>query len=113
MLCPWIENACDEKLALFPPTPPPALVDSYNERSATLLRLTALPIISSSAIDYMKSLRLEHFLSQSLNPSVTWNNGFRLTDNLRNPTGASEDTTTNLYYQVCHIGVNWKLSVFF
>lgn len=116
MLCPWIDNLCDEKLAFFPPTPPPALVNSYKERSAILLRLRALPVISSSAIDYMKSSQLEHFLSQSMNPSVTLNNGIRLADNPRskNLTCAPEDAsaTANLYYQVCSVGVNLKLFVF-
>lgn len=61
LLCPWINNACDEKLALFPPTPPPALVYNYKERSAKLLQLTSLPVISTSAIDYMRCPKLEHF----------------------------------------------------
>lgn len=108
LLCPWIDNACDEKLALFPPAPPPALVDSYKERSAALLKLTALPIISSSAINYMKSPELEGFLSQSLLPSVTFNNGIRLTDNPghKDLVGASENSTASIYYQVWHISVN-------
>ncbi|KAF8389816.1 hypothetical protein HHK36_024335 [Tetracentron sinense] len=62
LLCPWIDNACDETLAHFPPTPAPVLVDGYRERSSALLRLSALPVISSSAIDYMRSPHLEHFL---------------------------------------------------
>ncbi|KAK3225592.1 hypothetical protein Dsin_005454 [Dipteronia sinensis] len=49
LLCPWIDNACDETLAQFPPTPPPVLVDKFRERSSTLLQLLALPVISSSA----------------------------------------------------------------
>jgi len=110
LLCPWIDNACDEKLALFPPTPPPALVDNYKERLSSLLCLTALPVISSSAIDYMKCPQLEHLLLQSC-PPITLNNGIRLTDNPRSKdlVGASEDTTANIYYQVWHISVNWKL----
>ncbi|ONK67072.1 uncharacterized protein A4U43_C06F15370 [Asparagus officinalis] len=101
LLCPWIDNACDEKLALFPPAPPPALVDSYKERSAALLKLTALPVISSSAFNYMKSAQLESFLSQSLLPSVTFNNGIRLTDNPggKDFVGASKNSTASVYYQ--------------
>lgn len=101
LLCPWINNSCDEKLALFPPTPAPALVDSYKERSAALLQLTALPVISSLAINYMKSPELENFLSQSFCPPVILKNGIRLTDNARSKDseGASEDASANVYYQ--------------
>ncbi|KAL5748953.1 hypothetical protein ACOSQ2_026250 [Xanthoceras sorbifolium] len=31
LLCLWINNACDETLAQFPPTPPPVLVDKFRE----------------------------------------------------------------------------------
>ncbi|KAI3991798.1 hypothetical protein MKX01_038196 [Papaver californicum] len=64
-LCSWIDNACEERLAQFPPTTPPALADSYKERSSALLQLSALPKISSSAIDYMRSLQLESFLEEA------------------------------------------------
>ncbi|XP_026402486.1 uncharacterized protein LOC113298050 [Papaver somniferum] len=65
LLCPWIDNACEERLAQFPPTTPPALADSYKERSSALLQLSALPKVSSSAIDYMRSLQLEGFLEET------------------------------------------------
>ncbi|PSS08305.1 Nuclear-interacting partner of ALK like [Actinidia chinensis var. chinensis] len=65
LLCPWIDNACDEQLAQFPPTPAVVLVDEYKKRSSVLLNLLALPVISSSAIDYMRSPQLEHFLRGS------------------------------------------------
>lgn len=105
LLCPWINNACDEKLALFPPTPPPALVDNYKERSAKLLQLTSLPVISTSAIDYMKCPKLEHFLSQSSCPPVTLKHGISLTNNARSKdlAGAYEDTTANIYHQALKI----------
>ncbi|KAH9625756.1 hypothetical protein KSS87_022309 [Heliosperma pusillum] len=64
-LCPWIDNECDESLALFPPKPAPVLVDEYKERSSALLQLSALPLISSSAIESMQNPQLEHFLKQS------------------------------------------------
>ncbi|KAI3985571.1 hypothetical protein MKX01_033854 [Papaver californicum] len=64
-LCFWIDNACEERLAQFPPTTPPALADSYKERSSAILQLLALPKISSSAIDYMRSLQLESFLEEA------------------------------------------------
>ncbi|KAK6925205.1 Zinc finger, C3HC-like [Dillenia turbinata] len=68
LLCPWIDNTCDEALAQFPPTPAPLLVDGYRDRASKLLQLSALPIISSSAIDLMQSPQLEMFLSQSSLP---------------------------------------------
>ncbi|RDX78048.1 NIPA-like protein, partial [Mucuna pruriens] len=68
LLCPWIDNSCNETLARFPPTTPPILVDNFRERSFALLQLSALPRISSSTIDYMQSQSplLEEFLAQSL-----------------------------------------------
>lgn len=66
LLCPWIDNACDAKLALFPPMPAPMLVDNYKERSSALLQLSALPTISASVIDTMESSQLKHFLKQSI-----------------------------------------------
>lgn len=65
LLCPWVDNACDERLAQFPPMPSAVLVDNYKKRCSVLLQLSALPVISSSAIDYMRSPQLEHFLEGS------------------------------------------------
>ncbi|KAL5709327.1 hypothetical protein ACHQM5_020031 [Ranunculus cassubicifolius] len=65
LLCPWIDNACDESLAQFPPTPDPSLIDSYRKRFSSLLQLSALPVISSSALDYMRCPQLECFLERS------------------------------------------------
>ncbi|XP_034711315.1 uncharacterized protein LOC117933853 isoform X2 [Vitis riparia] len=65
LLCPWINNACDEELAQFPPATVQDLIDGYRERASALLKLTALPSISSAAIGYMRSPQLEHFLGQS------------------------------------------------
>lgn len=64
LLCPWVDNACDEKLAQFPPMPSTDLVDNYKKHISGLLQLSALPVISSSAIDYMRSPQLEHFLDK-------------------------------------------------
>ncbi|KAI8541201.1 hypothetical protein RHMOL_Rhmol08G0043700 [Rhododendron molle] len=64
-LCPWIDNTCDEKLSQFPPTPAAVLVDEYKKRFSVLLQLLALPEISFSAIDYMRSPQLENFLRGS------------------------------------------------
>ncbi|XP_059590835.1 retrovirus-related Pol polyprotein from transposon RE1 isoform X1 [Vitis vinifera] len=65
LLCPWINNACDEELAQFPPATVQDLMDGYRERASALLKLTALPSISSAAVGYMRSPQLEHFLGQS------------------------------------------------
>ena len=61
LLCPWVDNICDEKLAEFPPKPTTVLVDDYKKRCSALLQLSALPIISPSAIDYIRSPQLEQF----------------------------------------------------
>ncbi|CAJ1944328.1 unnamed protein product [Sphenostylis stenocarpa] len=68
LLCPWIDNACNETLARFPPTTPQILADNFREHCFTLLQLSALPRISPSAIDYIRSQSplLEDFLGQSL-----------------------------------------------
>ncbi|KAL8230769.1 hypothetical protein R6Q57_000547 [Mikania cordata] len=63
LLCPWVDNACDEKLAQFPPSSPADLVDNYKKRCALLLQLLELPVISSTAINYMGTPLLEHFLN--------------------------------------------------
>ncbi|KAI3884492.1 hypothetical protein MKX03_034832 [Papaver bracteatum] len=65
LLCPWIDNACEERLAQFPPATHPVLADGYKERSSALLQLSALPKVSSSAIDYMRSPQLESFLEEA------------------------------------------------
>lgn len=62
LLCPWINNACDESLAQFPPTPPPVLVNQFKHRYISLVQLSALPVISSSAIKSMTSPQMENFL---------------------------------------------------
>ena len=36
LLCPWIDNACNETLARFPPATPPVLVDNFRERCFAL-----------------------------------------------------------------------------
>ncbi|ESW27156.1 hypothetical protein PHAVU_003G178600 [Phaseolus vulgaris] len=68
LLCPWIDNACNETLARFPPTTPEILVENFRKHCFALLQLSALPQISSSAIAYIQSQSplLEDFLGQSL-----------------------------------------------
>ncbi|XP_076888877.1 uncharacterized protein LOC143539446 [Bidens hawaiensis] len=62
LLCPWVDNACDEKLAQFPPASPVDLVDNYKKRCDLLLQLLELPVVSSTATNYMSTPLLEHFL---------------------------------------------------
>ncbi|KAE8652536.1 uncharacterized protein LOC101206120 isoform X2 [Cucumis sativus] len=69
LLCPWIDNACDEALADFPPTPPPVLVNKFRERYSMLLQLSALPVISSSFLKWMNSPHLKQFIEE-----LTWEN---------------------------------------
>eukprot|EP00249_Psilotum_nudum_P018884 c27001_g1_i1 orf=128-3028(+) len=56
-LCPWRGNACSETLAQFPRTPVQALIEGYKDRCDLLLRLSALPVVAKSAIDYLKLSR--------------------------------------------------------
>ncbi|KAK7265035.1 hypothetical protein RJT34_32651 [Clitoria ternatea] len=97
LLCPWIDNTCNETLARFPPTTPPVLVDNFRERCSALLQLSALPRISSSAIDYMQSQSplLENFIGQSLMLEY----GNRSAEN-SGIGGASSQEELKLYYQV-------------
>ncbi|XP_077220931.1 C3HC zinc finger-like protein [Tasmannia lanceolata] len=101
LLCPWIDNACDEMLALFPPTPVPALVEGYNERSSALLQLSALPLISSSAIDYMRSPQLERLLEQSSDSLCSSHDGTCPSGSSRckELENESEAVSARLYYQ--------------
>ncbi|KAJ0985801.1 hypothetical protein J5N97_004157 [Dioscorea zingiberensis] len=101
LLCPWIDNVCDEALAMLPPTPPPTLVEGYKERASMLLQLTALPIISSSTVECMKSPQLTCLLSQSSPQSVSLASGIKLTDHSGNKDldGVSESAFSDLYYQ--------------
>uniref|UniRef100_A0A1J3JWS8 Nuclear-interacting partner of ALK n=1 Tax=Noccaea caerulescens TaxID=107243 RepID=A0A1J3JWS8_NOCCA len=66
LLCPWIENPCEETLSEFPLMTPQDLVERHEERSEALLQLLALPVISPSAIEYMKSSDLEEFLKRPI-----------------------------------------------
>lgn len=66
LLCPWIDNACDEKLADFPPTATAVLVDQYKIQHSVLSYLAALPVISPKTIDFLRSPQLEQFLRESL-----------------------------------------------
>ncbi|CAM8919384.1 unnamed protein product [Rhodiola kirilowii] len=56
--CPWVDNACDEKLAQFPPMADQDLVYDYRQRTSALSNLLALPVISISAISLKKIISL-------------------------------------------------------
>ncbi|XVE63911.1 hypothetical protein DITRI_Ditri07aG0059100 [Diplodiscus trichospermus] len=97
LLCPWIDNVCDERLAEFPPTMPADLVDKFRERSNSLFQLLALPVISSSAIEFMRSSQLEEFLRQPLMvDSQKGNPVFSLLEPIED---RSDVDSANLYYQ--------------
>lgn len=66
LLCPWIDNVCDEKLADFPPTATAMLVDQYKIRHSVLSQLAALPVISHKAVASLRMPQLEQFLRESL-----------------------------------------------
>lgn len=96
MLCPWIDNACDETLAEFPPTPPPVLVDKFRERCSAILQLPVLPVISSSAIEYMKSPQLDQFLGQS---SIFFGNASSEISRIEHSDDEGGADSAKLYYQ--------------
>lgn len=97
LLCPWIDNACDERLAEFPPTPPQVLVDKFRERSCALLRLLALPLISSSAIEYIRCPQLEEFLGQS--PTLEFGNTSANLSQIQFLGNDCDAGFANLYYE--------------
>ncbi|KAF0898565.1 hypothetical protein E2562_008152 [Oryza meyeriana var. granulata] len=105
LLCPWIDNICDESLALFPPTPPPVLVENYHEGFSSLLRLSALPRISCSSLESMKKRipQLEQFLLKPFSTSVVLKGGFMLTEDstIKDLDDTFQDADT--YYQALKI----------
>lgn len=96
LLCPWIENSCEETLSEFPSMTPQDLVERHEERSEALLQLLALPVISPSAIDYMKSSDLEEYLKRHIAPA-SGDTESSQTESLINHVGA---TPAQLFYQV-------------
>jgi hypothetical protein len=98
LLCPWIENSCEETLSEFPLMAPQDLVDRHEERSEALLQLLALPVISPSAIEYMRSSDLEEFLKRPIAPACSDTAAeSSQTESLTNHVGASP---AQLFYQV-------------
>ncbi|KFK36054.1 hypothetical protein AALP_AA4G071800 [Arabis alpina] len=97
LLCPWKENSCEETLFEFPSMTPQDLVDRHEERSEALLQVLSLPVISPSAIEYMRSSDLEEFLNRPIAPaSGDTSAEFSQTRSLINHVGASP---AQLFYQ--------------
>ncbi|MBA0732072.1 hypothetical protein Gogos_016185 [Gossypium gossypioides] len=97
LLCPWIDNTCDERLAEFPPSVPADLVDKFRARSDSLFQLIALPVISSLASEFMRSPELEQFLRQPLMLDCLKGNAeFSHLERIED--GSAVDSA-NLYYQ--------------
>lgn len=97
LLCPWIDNACDEALADFPPTPPPILVNKFRERCSMLLHLSALPITLSSFPKWMKSPHLKQFLEELSLKEF----GYESFNQSEIDLGDGQDSdTAKVYYQV-------------
>ncbi|KAF3673905.1 putative peptidyl-prolyl cis-trans isomerase B-like [Capsicum annuum] len=96
LLCPWIDNACDEKLADFPPTVTAVLVDQYKIRHSVLSQLAALPVISAKAIDFLKNPQLEQFLRESLTVELDGSMQTPQQEDTRNESTSASSLT---YYQ--------------
>ncbi|KAL3512305.1 hypothetical protein ACH5RR_025022 [Cinchona calisaya] len=94
LLCPWVDNICDEKLAQFPPKPTTVSVEDYKKRCSALLQLSALPIISPSAIEYIRSPQLEQFLG---GPSSVEKN--KSADAFRSHINEPHSASSASYYQ--------------
>lgn len=111
LLCPWIDNVCDEILAQFPPTPPPVLVDKFKERCSALLQLSALPMISSSAFEYMRSPQLEQILELSL--VLEYENGSAEVSRREYLGDECDVDSEKKYYQVQHMFASelYKLNI--
>lgn len=107
--CPWINNSCDERLAEFPPTPPPVLVDKFRERSSALMQLSALPVISSAAMKHMKSAQLEEFLRQS--EMLDYGNESISISQVEPLQKESEAGFASLYYQVHLLPASFSLLI--
>lgn len=108
LLCPWRGNTCDETMTRFPPTPPQVLVDNYKERCSALLQLSALPKISQSAVDCMKSSPLDYFLKDS--SVLEGGSGSANNSEIENLSSQHE---LKLYYQVYKFMLEIEVFIFF
>lgn len=94
LLCPWVDNTCDESLAQFPPKPTDVLVEDFKYRCSALLQLSALPIISPSSIDCIRNSQLEEFLRGSAGMDKDESN-----NPCGRPSSESVSGTSASYYQ--------------
>lgn len=95
LLCPWVDNNCDESLTQFPSKPIVVLVEDYKKRFSALLQLSALPLISSMSINCLKSPQLEEFLKGSSDEE-----NIGLADLGRSLISEQQSASPNSYYQV-------------
>ncbi|XP_078428396.1 C3HC zinc finger-like protein [Wolffia australiana] len=102
LLCPWTDNICEEALAFFPPTPAPTLIQGFKERSAAWLRVSALPVISSMAIDFMNSPQLEIFLTKQAVSTFNLDGGMKLTENIGSLIFGVDDAGDSILYIQAH-----------
>jgi C3HC zinc finger-like len=102
ILCPWMDNICEESLALFPPTPPSVLIHNYEDCISDLLQLSSLPTISSSALSYMKKQepRLEEFLKEQSPPPVTLKGTIQITEGVHGKDLEDLVDDSDAYYDV-------------
>lgn len=105
LLCPWIDNICEESLALFPPTPPLVLIRNYEDCISDLLQLSSLPKISSSALGYMKKQepRLEEFLEEQSPSAVKLKGTIQITEGVHGKDLEDLVDESDAYYEVCHL----------
>ncbi|XP_017973235.1 PREDICTED: uncharacterized protein LOC18604040 isoform X4 [Theobroma cacao] len=76
---------------------PADLVEKFKERSCSLCQLLALPVISSSAIEFMKSPQLEEFLRQPFMLDYQKDSAeFSQSETIES---GSDVDSTNMYYQ--------------
>lgn len=81
--------------------PPPVLVDTFKERWSALLQLSALPVISSSAIEYMRSPQFELIFEQPL--MLEYEKASADASRTKNIGHEPDEDSGKKYYQVCHM----------
>ncbi|CAN6478403.1 unnamed protein product [Victoria cruziana] len=99
-VCPWKDNICDDHLTQFPPTPPTVLIENFRDRCEKLSHLSALPIVSSAAIECSNGPQLDWLLAQSSPPVCTIVSGdFTSTLQSRELEDESASVSAAIYYK--------------
>lgn len=88
LLCPWSNNSCTVELAKFPILSRESLIEDYKRRFLSISQLIALPIISATAVNDLRTSQLEQFLNESSNLGS------------HEPLESSGTESSILYYQV-------------